>query len=124
MTKIKLLDNTVINAESVTLESGVLKIATTEKTVEELAELFKNKENTNLIVLMTESGKESGIKTGFTSFAGIEYKADGTKVVELYQPTDASEARISNAEGVANQAIAGVDEISETIDAILGTGVE
>lgn len=124
MTKIKLLDNTVINAESVTLESGVLKIATTEKTVEELAELFENKENTNLLVLMTESGKESGSKKGFTSFAGIEYKADGTKVVELYQPTDASEARISNAEGVANQAIAGVDEISETIDAILGTGVE
>ena len=36
MTKIKLVDGTIINAETVELDGGVLKIATTEKTVEEL----------------------------------------------------------------------------------------
>lgn len=37
MTKVKLVDGSVINAESVELVNGVLKIITTEGTVEELA---------------------------------------------------------------------------------------
>lgn len=104
MTKIKLVDGTIINAESVELSKGILKITITDGTVEELAALFDDKSNTSLITLMTESGVESGYKKGFTSFAGIMYGADGTKTVELYQPTDATEARISNAEGAANAA--------------------
>lgn len=104
MTKIKLSDGTIINATDVVLENGILKISTTEHTVEELAGLFSNKENTSLITLMTESEKETGYKAGFTSFAGINYDADGLKTVELFQPKDVTEARISNAEGAANLA--------------------
>ena len=37
MTKVKLVDGAIINAESVELVNGVLKIITTEGTVEELA---------------------------------------------------------------------------------------
>ena len=37
MTKVKLVDGAIINAESVDLVNGVLKIITTEGTVEELA---------------------------------------------------------------------------------------
>lgn len=104
MTKIKLVDGTVINAVSVELANGTLKIAVTEFTVEELDKLFSNKENTSLITLMTESGVESGYKKGFTSFAGIRYDADGLKTVELFQPKDITEARLSNAEASANLA--------------------
>ena len=104
MTKVKLLNGTIISAQTVELVEGVLKITTTEHTVEELAEMFSDKENTNLITLMTESGIETGFQTGFTSFAGILYGADETKTVQLFQPVDVTESRISNAEGVANAA--------------------
>ena len=102
MTKIKLTDGTIINASNVEVVNGILKITTTEKTVEELAEIFNDKGNTNLITLLTESGKECGYKTGFTSFAGITYDAEGNKTVELFQPKDVTEARIVNVEATAN----------------------
>lgn len=120
MTKIKLVDGTIIDAVEVVLESGILKISTLEKTVEELAEIFSNKDNTSLIVLMTPSGLESGYKVGFTSFAGIDYDSEGVKTVELFQPVDVTEARLSNAEGTANQASADVNEVEATVDALLG----
>lgn len=99
MTKIKLVDETIISASTVEVVNGVLKITTNEYSVEELAEIFKDKNKTNLITLMTESEKESGYKTGFTSFAGINYDADGNKTVELFQPKDVTESRLSNVEG-------------------------
>lgn len=99
MTKIKLVDGTIINASDVEVVNGVLQITTTEKTVEQLHKIFSDKSKTNLITLMTESEKESGYKTGFTSFAGINYDADGNKTVELFQPKDVTESRLSNVEG-------------------------
>lgn len=115
MTKIKLVDGTIINAETVELVGGVLKIATKEKTVEKLAKLFSDKANTNHIVLMTESEIESGFKTGFTSFAGINYSEDGTKTIEMFQPVDSTEARIANAEGAANKASTTTEELASEI---------
>lgn len=114
MTKIKLTNGTIINASNVELVSGVLKISTTESTVEELAEIFSNKEKTSLLILMTESGVESGYKKGFTSFAGINYDAEGVKTVELFQPKDVTEARISNAEATANFAKANAESANST----------
>lgn len=122
MTKIKLVDGTVINAENVDLVKGTLEISTKDHTVEELAGIFSNKETTNCITLMTESGIETGIQTGFTSFAGIDYDSEGVKTVKLFQPVDASEARIANAEGAANQAISETAELEATVDALLGMG--
>ena len=104
MTKIKLVNGAIVNASDVKVENGTLKISTADFTVEELANLFSDKENTNLIVLMTEADVECGYKTGFTSFAGIEYDANGVKTVELFQPVDVTEKRISDAEGTANVA--------------------
>lgn len=112
MTKVKLANGTIISADEVTLSNGILAITTTEKTVEELAELFANKENTALITLMTESEIESGYKEGFTSFAGITYAEDGSKTVELFQPTDVTEARLASAEA----RIAAVEEGQEIQD--------
>ena len=102
MTKIKLTDETIINASAVEVVNGTLKITTTENTVEGLAEIFSDKSKTNYIILLTESDKECGYKNGFTSFAGINYDADGNKTVELFQPKDVTEARIANAEATAN----------------------
>lgn len=104
MTKIKLSNGTIINAESVAVVAGVLKITTTESTVEELAALFSNKENTSRIILMTPSEVECGFKEGFTSFAGINYDADGVKTVELFQPKDVTESRLANVEAAMNAA--------------------
>ena len=101
MTKIKLVDGTIVDAETVEIVNGVLRIATTERTVEELYNVFSNKENTSRIVLMTAADVECGYKTGFTSFAGIKYDADGLKTVELFQPVDVTEKRISEIEGKA-----------------------
>lgn len=120
MTKVKLANGTIINAEAVELVNGILKISTMESTVEELAELFSNKENTAFITFMTESGIESGFKTGFTSFAGINYDSEGAKTVSLYQPADVTEARVSNVEGTAQQANDKADELEATVNALLG----
>ena len=120
MTKVKLVDGAIINAESVELVNGVLKIITTEGTVEELAEAFSNAENTTFITFLTESEIESGYKTGFTVFAGINYTAEGVKTVKLCQPVDLTEARVANAEGTANLANDKVNELGTTVDALLG----
>ena len=55
MRKIKLVDGTIIEITEKSLINGVLKISTKEKTVEELAELFSNKENTILSDLTTQN---------------------------------------------------------------------
>ena len=110
MTQIKLNNNSVINADSVELINGVLKITTAELTVEELATLFSDKNNTSLITLMTESGIETGFKSGFTSLAGINY-SDGLKTVELFQPIDVTEARLSDVEARANNVANGITDI-------------
>ena len=104
MTKVKLLNGAVVNASDVKVVNGALQISTTDLTVEELANLFSDKENTSLIVLMTEADVECGYKTGFTSFAGIGYDAEGVKTVELFQPVDVTEKRVAEAEGKAAQA--------------------
>lgn len=111
MTKIKLTNGTVINADSVELNNGILRITTKEHTVEELATLFSDKSNTSRITLMTEGGVETGYKTGFTSFAGINYDADGVKTVELFQPKDVTEARLSNVEATANTVANSVTDV-------------
>lgn len=115
MTKVKLVDGIIINATDVIFENGILKISTIEHTVEELAELFSNKENTSLITFMTESEIETGYKVGFTSFAGINYSEEGIKTVEIFQPIDALEARVSNAEGNIAQTNANVATIAEEV---------
>lgn len=115
MTKIKLVDETIINASNVEVVNGTLKITTTENTVEKLAEIFSDKSKTSLIALLTESGKECGYKTGFTSFAGITYDAESNKTVELFQPKDVTEARISNAEATANMAKEETSSVSSTV---------
>lgn len=111
MTKIKLTNGEIINAESVELTNGILKITTKELTVEELATLFSNKENASLITLMTVGGVESGFKSGFTSFAGINYGTDGSKTIELFQPKDVTESRLSNVEATANSVINSVTDV-------------
>ena len=103
MRKIKLLDGTIIEITETSLVNGTLKISTKEKTVEELAELFSNKENTSYIATLSRNDVEIGFNKGFTSFAGITYDTDGVKTVELFQPKDVTEARISNLEGVTNE---------------------
>lgn len=124
MTKIKLVNGTIVSASTVDLEAGVLKITTNEHTVEELAGMFSNKENTNIITLMTESEIETGFQTGFTSFAGIDYNPNGEKTVKLFQPVDVTEARVSNAEGTANRVREKTDALEETVNVLLGMGVE
>lgn len=104
MGKIKLANGTELNVTNVELVKGVLKISTNDLTVEKLATLFSNKDNTCFINLLTDNREESGYKKGFTSFAGISYGTDGVKTVELYQPVDATELRISNAEATASEA--------------------
>lgn len=103
MRKIKLLDGTIIEITEKSLINGILKISTKEKTVEELAELFSNKENTSYIAILSRNDVEIGFNKGFTSFAGITYDTEGVKTVELFQPKDVTEARISNLEGVTNE---------------------
>lgn len=120
MTKVKLSNNVIINALEVTLIKGILKISTTENTVEELAEMFANKENTSLITFLTETEIESGYRTGFTSFMGITYDAEGIKTVEMSQPADVTEVRISNAEGSINLVNEEVTELESTVNALLG----
>ena len=113
MTKIKLVNGTIVNASDVAVINGALRISTTDFTVEELADLFSDKENTSLIVLMTAADVECGYKTGFTSFAGIDYSADGVKTVELFQPVDVTEKRVADAEGKASQAASTANEANE-----------
>ena len=115
MAKIKLVDGTELNITNIELERGILKISTNELSVEELATLFSDKSNTNLITMLTDGGVETGYKTGFTSLAGITY-IDGEKTVELFQPVDTTEARIANAEAIANLANTTVDKVNKQLE--------
>lgn len=120
MTIVKLTDNTIINAETVEIVNGVLRIKTNDFTVEELDALFSDKEKTNNLTLLTTSGKVSGYQKGFTSFAGIHYDSDGAKTIELFQPVDITEARISNLEGATAEASVIASEHENTMNALLG----
>lgn len=111
MTKIKLANNIIINADNVDLTNGILRITTKESTVEELATIFSDKSNTSLITLMTEGEDKIGFKSGFTSFAGINYDANGSKTVELFQPKDVTEARLSNVEANANSVANSITDV-------------
>lgn len=113
--KIKLVNGTIINTSGAGTINGSLQISTTDLTVEELAELFSDKENTSYIELLTENGEKCGFKTGFTSFAGITYGADGVKTVELFQPVDVTEARLANVESAVNSANAQNEATSQTV---------
>ena len=123
MTKIRLVDGTIVNASSVELVAGVLKITTLDSTVEELAGVFSDEENIALLTFLTESGIETGYRTGFTSFAGIDYDAAGNKTIKLFQPMDLPEARVVTAEGTAYKAMQETTELGEVIDALLGEEV-
>lgn len=123
MTKIKLADGTIINADSVELVDNVLCISTKELTVEELAALFSNPVNTEYITLMTESEVETGYKYGFIKFIGIDYDADGLKTIQLMQ-ADNIESRLAVAENNAKLAINKSTEIEAAVDALLGTEEE
>ena len=113
MAKIKLADNTILTVSKIEMVDGVLNITTNDNTTEELAVIFEDKTKTSLITLLTDSEKETGYKKGFTSFAGIKYNTDRTKTVELFQPKDVTEARVSNAEGTANKAIADIETVND-----------
>ena len=114
MTKVKLTNSFIIEAKEVEIKNGILNISTVENTVEELAEMFSNKDNTNLITFLTAADAESGFRVGFTSFIGIDYDADGVKTIKLAQPADTTESRISKAEGIANKALAQGENIMST----------
>lgn len=107
MEKVKLTSGLTLDIDNIYIVDGTLEIVFAPQlthTVEELVEIFSDKSATSHIVILTESGKESGFKTGFTSFAGIRYTADGYTIVELFQPKDVTEQRISKAEGAAHAA--------------------
>lgn len=120
MTKVKLSNGTIINASDVENVGGVLKITTTDLTVEELDTLFSNKENTSRIVFLTEADAECAYRVGFTSFAGIDYNPDGMKTVELFQPVDPLEARVSKAEGSVELTEEKIADVESTVDILLG----
>lgn len=114
MDKIKLTNDLIISIENIELINGTLTISIREGfSVDELIEIFSNTNNTSVITIMTESEMEVGFKTGFTSFAGINYQADGLKVIELFQPIDETEARLANAEATANLATAMANDLVE-----------
>ena len=123
MTKVKLVDGTIVNASSVELVAGVLKITTLDSTTEELAEMFSDEENISLLTFLTASGIETGYKTGFISFAGIDYDAAGTKTINLMQPMDLTEERVATAEGTAHRALEETNELDEVVSALLGEEV-
>ena len=126
MDKIKLVDGTILSAESIELINGVLKISTRDNTIDGLIELFSNSANTHTIVILTEDEVECERKIGFTSFAGIRYNADGLMTVEMFQPKDELELRVASAEATANLATSKITEVEEqneilsiTVDSIL-----
>lgn len=114
MDKIKLANNLIISIENIELINGTLTISIREGfTVDELITIFSDINNTSVITIITEDEIEVGMKTGFTSFAGINYHADGLKVVELFQPVDDTEARLAQAEATAQLATAMANTVAE-----------
>lgn len=127
MDKIKLTNDLIISIENIELINGTLTISIREGfTVDELITIFSDINNTSVIAIMTEDETEVGMKIGFTSFAGINYHADGLKIVELFQPVDETEARLAQAEAATNLATSKLSEVEEqneilsiTVDSIL-----
>ena len=126
MDKVKLVDGTLLSAESIELINGVLKISTRDNTVDGLVGLFSDPANTHTIVILTNDDVECERKIGFTSFAGIHYSADGLMTVEMFQPTDDMELRVASAEAAASAANSTAEVLVEqteilaiTLDSIL-----
>jgi hypothetical protein len=123
MTKIKLVNGEILKVNTIELINGILNISIEENTVEELAELFSNKQNISKIIFMTENEEETGYKEGFTSFAGINY-IDGIKTIQLFQPKDVTETRLLNVETTTNNISNNITDvelaIAELYEMIIG----
>lgn len=122
MMKILLANEKIINISNAEQENGVLSLTTSENTVEELAELFENNENTNHIVLLTEANVEARFWNGFTSFIGIKYQTDGSKTIELMQPISETEKKVADLEGKTTKALIEVDGVVEVLNTMFGEG--
>lgn len=106
MTNVKLTDGTAILCDTVEIQNGILVLETnTNKTAEELRELFSDRVKLGVITLQTESGKILGSKYGFVCYAGITLLENGSKRIELIQEKDITEQRITGAEIRSTQAM-------------------
>jgi len=101
MQKFKIVDGSVYKADSVEIVKGNLEIVFSDNTAEEVQEIFKDqKANLSTIVLLTESGEESGYLYDYVCYSGLFMVGDSKKIT-LTKETDKDSIRLTNAEAAA-----------------------
>lgn len=101
--KIRLVDETVYDVERAEVVDGRLEIDMTEKTAEEMQEIFSVPGNLSVIELMTDEGGVFSALPGWTKYGGVMLNGD-TKTAILIQPESVTEERLTRAEGDAIEA--------------------
>ena len=101
--KIRLVDETVYDVKRAEVVDGRLEIDMTEKTAEEMQEIFSVPGNLSVIELMTDEGGVFSALPGWTKYGGVMLNGD-TKTAILIQPESVTEKRLTQAEGDAIEA--------------------
>lgn len=101
--KIRFVDKTVYDIENAEVVNGKLEIYMTDKTAEEIQEIFTVSGNLSVIELMTDEGGVFSTLTGWTKYGGVMLNGD-IKTAILIQPESVTEERLTQAEGDAIEA--------------------
>ena len=101
--KIRLVDETVYDVERAEVVDGRLEIDMTEKTAEEMQEIFSVPGNLSVIELMTDDDGVFSTLPGWTKYGGVLLNGT-TKTVILIMPESVTEERLTQAEGDAIEA--------------------
>ena len=114
--KIRLVDETVYDVKRAEVVDGRLEIDMTEKTAEEMQEIFSVPGNLSVIELMTDEGGVFSALPGWTKYGGVLLNGT-TKTVILIMPESVTEERLTEAEGNAIEAKTTAQKVEAKTDA-------
>lgn len=121
MTRIKLLNDTILDCVSVDIVNGNLEIVTEEKSCEELQEIFLDKTSLTEIELYTESLELSGKVQGYILLAKIEFFNTKKKVVLVKTQDDIekelveSRAELKKMRGIVEESKRTIEDLSRQL---------
>lgn len=113
--KIRLVDQTVYTVNRAEIVDGRLEVDFTDKTAEEVQEIFKTPANLDTIDLLTNSDDQFGHLSGWSVYGGVTLVGD-IKTAILTKAPNVTEERITAAEADALAAKVVAEEQAQDIE--------
>lgn len=113
--KIRLVDQTVYTVNRAEIVDGRLEVDFTDKTAEEVQEIFKTPANLDTIDLLTDSDDQFGHLSGWSVYGGVTLVGD-IKTAILTKAPNVTEERITAAEADALAAKVVAEERAQDIE--------